>query len=67
MMPILRKLGPTAVLLAVLAVILAATELLAGDYLQRIVIIIGINLILVVSLNLSNGFTGVFSLGHVGF
>ena len=67
MTPILRRLGPTAVLLAALAVILAATELLAGDYLQRIVIIIGINLILVVSLNLSNGFTGVFSLGHVGF
>ncbi len=67
MTPILRRLGPTAFLLAVLAVILAATELLAGDYLQRIVIIIGINLILVVSLNLSNGFTGVFSLGHVGF
>ena len=34
---------------------------------QRIVIIIGINVILVVSLNLSNGFTGVFSLGHIGF
>ena len=30
-------------------------------------IILGINVILVVSLNLSNGFTGVFSLGHVGF
>ncbi len=28
---------------------------------------IGINVILVVGLNLSNGFTGVFSLGHIGF
>jgi branched-chain amino acid transport system permease protein len=31
------------------------------------VINLGIYLILVVSLNLSNGFTGVFSLGHIGF
>jgi len=61
-----RLTGP-AVLLALLAILLAATSLLAGDYIQRIVIIIGINVILVVSLNLSNGFTGVFSLGHVGF
>ncbi|MGA2548214.1 MAG: branched-chain amino acid ABC transporter permease [Rectinemataceae bacterium] len=64
---ILWRLAPAAALIAVLALILGATRLLAGDYLQRIVIIIGINLILVVSLNLSNGFTGVFSLGHVGF
>ena len=63
----LRRLAPAAFLLAVLAALLGATELLADDYLQRMVIIIGINVILVVGLNLSNGFTGVFSLGHVGF
>jgi branched-chain amino acid transport system permease protein len=63
----LRRLAPAAALIAILALVLGATELLAGDYLQRIVIIVGINLILVVSLNLSSGFTGVFSLGHVGF
>jgi len=61
-----RLLGP-AVLLALLAVVLVLCAFLAGDYVQRIVIIIGINVILVVALNLSNGFTGVFSLGHVGF
>jgi branched-chain amino acid transport system permease protein len=55
------------VLLAVLTCLLALTAFAAGDYIQRIVIIIGINVVLVVSLNLSNGFTGVFSLGHVGF
>ncbi len=38
-----------------------------GKYIQRVVIGIGIDIILVVSLNLSNGFTGVFSLGHIGF
>ncbi|MEM3646710.1 MAG: branched-chain amino acid ABC transporter permease [Thermofilum sp.] len=39
----------------------------ASSYIQRVIINLGINIILVVSLNLSNGFTGVFSLGHVGF
>ena len=63
----LQRLLVPACMLAVLAAALGATDLLAGDYLQRIVIIIGINVILVVGLNLSNGFTGVFSLGHVGF
>jgi branched-chain amino acid transport system permease protein len=61
-----RFLVPPA-LVAVLALFLLATQFLAGDYAQRIVLGIGINVILVVSLNLSNGFTGVFSLGHVGF
>src|SRR5206468_2465943 len=37
------------------------------DYLVRILIVICINAILVVSLGIGNGFTGVFSLGHVGF
>jgi branched-chain amino acid transport system permease protein len=58
---------PAAVLLAALGLLLAASDFLAGDYIRRIVIGIGINIVLVVSLNLSNGFTGVFSLGHVGF
>ena len=64
---LLRRLAPMAILLALLAILLGATDILAGDYLKRIVIGIGINVILVVALNLSNGFTGVFSLGHVGF
>jgi branched-chain amino acid transport system permease protein len=67
MTTMIRRLGPAAVLLALLVVVLAAAQFLAGDYLQRILVIIGINLILVVALNLSNGFTGIFSLGHVGF
>jgi branched-chain amino acid transport system permease protein len=33
----------------------------------RLIIYIGINIILVTSLNLINGFTGQFSLGHAGF
>lgn len=54
-------------LLALLAGLLAYASLAASAYIQRIIVLLGINIILVVSLNLSNGFTGVFSLGHVGF
>ncbi len=61
-----RLLAP-ALLLAAVALLVGATEIFASDYLARIVIIIGLNVILVTALNLSNGFTGVFSLGQVGF
>ena len=37
-----------------------------GYYLQ-VVIFVGINITLAVSLNLINGYTGQFSLGHAGF
>lgn len=36
-------------------------------YIQRILIYVCINIILALSLNLVNGFTGQFSLGHAGF
>jgi branched-chain amino acid transport system permease protein len=64
---LLQRVLPGLFLLAVLAAFLATTELAAGEYVRRIVIGIGINVILVVALNLSSGFTGVFSLGHIGF
>ncbi|MBN8554215.1 MAG: branched-chain amino acid ABC transporter permease [Deltaproteobacteria bacterium] len=38
-----------------------------GIYHQTILALCGINIILAVSLNLVNGFTGQFSLGHAGF
>lgn len=38
-----------------------------NDYVVQIIILIGINIILAVSLNLINGVTGQFSLGHAGF
>ncbi|ADH65107.1 hypothetical protein Mesil_3293 (plasmid) [Allomeiothermus silvanus DSM 9946] len=54
--------------------LLSLTGLLAGlgphflpEYWVRVLIVLGINVILVSSLGLSNGFTGVFSLGHPGF
>src|SRR5687768_10302237 len=38
-----------------------------GAYNQRIVMLVGVNIILAVSLQLINGFSGQFSLGHAGF
>jgi branched-chain amino acid transport system permease protein len=38
-----------------------------GPYRAKILVDIGINVILAVSLNLVNGFTGQFSIGHAGF
>lgn len=40
---------------------------LIDDYLQLIVMYVGINIILAVSLNLVNGYMGEFSVGHAGF
>lgn len=37
------------------------------DYTTRVLTVICINVILVTSMGLTNGFTGVFSLGHIGF
>lgn len=58
---------------AILAACIAAAAVAYGaphvlsDYFVRIILLIALNSILVLSLSLSNGFTGVFSLGHVGF
>jgi branched-chain amino acid transport system permease protein len=38
-----------------------------NPYMLQIVILCGINIVLAVSLNLINGFTGQFSIGHAGF
>src|SRR4028118_1708408 len=38
-----------------------------GAYEAEVLVLIGINVILAVSLNLINGFTGQFSIGHAGF
>src|SRR5215210_8108344 len=37
------------------------------DYTARLLVFIAINVILATSLNLINGFTGQFSIGHAGF
>jgi branched-chain amino acid transport system permease protein len=55
------------VLLAAGVVLILALQGSGSSFFQGIFINICMYIILVVSLNLSNGFTGVFSLGHIGF
>jgi branched-chain amino acid transport system permease protein len=57
----------SAIVLGVLITILALLELFAGSVLQTYAMRIGILVVLVVALNLANGFTGVFTLGQIGF
>ncbi len=63
----LSSLATSLILIVVFFGLLALVKFGTGSYIQRIVIGLGISIILVVSLNLSSGFTGVFSLGHIGF
>src|SRR6185503_4911724 len=62
-----------AVILAVLYVLnamMSATGFFGlgvDDYQARLLVFIAINVILATSLNLINGFTGQFSIGHAGF
>jgi branched-chain amino acid transport system permease protein len=56
---------------ALLLVLLALNAWVMGPsvdgYYRRILLLVGINITMAVSLNLINGFTGQFSLGHAGF
>ena len=61
-----RLIGPLAAVTILIAV-LAALQASGLAFWQGLLVNLGIFVILVVSLNLANGFTGVFSLGHVGF
>ena len=61
------RLAIAAVGLGALALATWLLPQLVNDYLIRVLVVICINGLLVASLGLGNGFTGVFSLGHVGF
>ena len=50
----------------ILALAIARFNLL-DNYLQLLLMLIGINIILTLSLNLVNGYMGEFSVGHAGF
>jgi branched-chain amino acid transport system permease protein len=54
-------------LIVLLVIILGGLEAFAGNVLQTYALRIGIFVTLVVALNLANGFTGVFTLGQIGF
>jgi len=53
--------------IAILVAMQAGVRDLIGPYYYQILILVGINIILAVSLNLINGVTGQFSIGHAGF
>ena len=53
------------IILGIGLVVLARHTL--DEYVLSIISFVGINIILAVSLNITNGFTGLFSLGHPGF
>ncbi len=53
--------------LASLALCAWVLPLIVSDYVVRLLIMVCINIVLVGSMCLANGFTGGFSLGQVGF
>ena len=57
----------TLIYLALLAGALWLADRNLNNYYLRVLAVIGINIMLTVSLNLTNGYTGDFSLGHVAF
>ncbi len=61
-----RTLWLAGVLVVLVALNVTLPQLL-NPYLFQMVVLCGINVILAVSLNLVNGFTGQFSIGHAGF
>jgi len=62
-----RTLGYVAAAAALLVGLNYVTESVLSGYVGRVVILCGISIILAISLNLINGYTGQFSLGHAGF
>src|SRR5688572_15828033 len=66
--PTLKSNGPVPLILLVIVLLGTFVESRTfGAYNQRVVMLIGFNVVLAVSLQLINGFSGQFSLGHAGF
>lgn len=57
---------PLLYVIAVFALLFAANNILSG-YIVYVINLVGIFIIATVSLNITNGYTGLFSLGHAGF
>ncbi len=67
-MPALAKrVGIAVLIIGVLAGVGPLLESVLTEYAMRIIILCGISIILAVGLNLINGTTGQFSIGHAGF
>jgi len=58
---------PFGIGLGFLFVVLGIFNLVLDNYILHIITVIGIYIIAATSLNLTNGYTGIFSLGHTGF
>ena len=64
----LRKFGPLlgAIAFYALIMILRSADIINGYYMQ-VMLFAGVNVMMTASLNLVNGFTGQFCIGHAGF
>jgi branched-chain amino acid transport system permease protein len=62
-----KRLAIMAATLAALVVVQMTVPRAVNPYVLQIIVLCGINIVLAVSLNLINGFTGQFSIGHAGF
>ena len=63
----MKRLIVAAVTLGLLAALDVALPRVLNPYIMRVLMLCGISIVLAVSLNLINGFTGQFSIGHAGF
>lgn len=65
---VLKKYGPLlgCIVFYVLVMVLRSAGILNGYYMQ-VMLFAGVNVIMTASLNLVNGFTGQFCIGHAGF
>ena len=63
----LGRLGVIAAALVLLALFLAYADATFNNYRAQLLTLVAINAIIAVSLTLTSGFTGVFSLGQIGF
>ena len=66
-MNLLKRFAITTVVLIVLAALSLLLPMYMQDVVYRVIMLSGIAIIMAVSLNIVNGFTGQFSIGHAGF
>ncbi len=63
----MKSVAPVVAVLVIAAIVHVLLVPLVGPFYGKVILDIGINAMLAVSLNIVNGFTGQFSIGHAGF
>ncbi len=63
----MKSVAPIAAVLVIAVIVHVVLVPLIGPFYGKVIVDIGINAMLAVSLNIVNGFTGQFSIGHAGF